>query len=208
MGIVMIRIRWKVLLCCLLVVLASCAAGKQTGKAAGQGFNNGVCTSEYEWGGFIFDVELRQADKGMLNVRIDMSRTKWDSGVVEAWLQSGGKKILPVQASKGAVTEHASINIPAIIGGSGIIFDSIRNRKVGGNSHTASAVTGGVALGVDVANTEIRKSQFDPETTVWTGLFPAQIAADCSANLWVRYWMPEGGLAGRRSVPVGHCFCR
>jgi len=182
--------------------------GKAEGQPAAQGFHNGVCTSEHEWGGFMFDAELRQLDKGMLNVRIDMSRTKWDAGVVEVWLESGGQKILPLQASKGAITEHASSNLPAVIGASGIIFDDIRNRKVGKNNHAVSAVTGGIALGMDVSNTEKRRRQFDSETAIWTGVFSVAAATDCSAKLWVRYWMPEGGLAGRRPVPVGHCFCR
>jgi len=178
------------------------------GLAVKQGFNDGICKTEYEWGGFIFDTELRHAGKGLLNVRIDMSRTKWDTGVVKAWLESSGKKMLPVQASKGAITEHASSNVPAAIAASGIIFDNVRNRNVGGNTHAVSAATEAVALGVDVTNTEKRKRQFDPETVVWTGLFHIGDDAGCATTLWVRYWMPEGGLAGHRPIHVGHCFCQ
>ncbi len=202
----------KISLCILLALLTSCATGHHTettsGVSAKQGFQNGVCQSEHEWGGFEFDIELRRVEEGMLDVHVDMSRTKWDAGVVEAWLELGGEKVLPEQASKGAVTEHPSSNTPAAIAGAGLLFDQARNKTVGSNSHVVSAVTAAVGVGMGVRNAEKRKKQFDLDTTDWSGLFYTGGHIDCSAKLWVRYWMPQGGLAGWRGVDVGHCFCQ
>ncbi len=201
----------KIVACCLLSLLAGCAnADKRsaiTGEVSGQTLKGGVCEVKGEWAGYKFDSELRSLDKGFLDVKIDMSRTRWDVGVVEASLEMNGKRLLPSQASAGAVTEHASNNIPAMIGASGVLFDRYRNRKVGNKRQIATAATGVAAGAWTIRETETRKQQFNPETAIWAGLFEIPAVTACDAQLWIRFWSPEGGVISRRSVDVGKCFC-
>jgi len=201
---------WKFLMYCLFALLTSCATGNTSstisGAVSGQAID-GVCAVKGEWAGYNFDTELKRIDNNFLDVKIDMSRTRWDVGVVAASLEIKGKKIMPSQASAGAVTEHASNNIPAMIGASGVFFDRYRNRKVGNKRQIATAATGASAAAWTIRETEKRKEQFDADTAIWAGLFETPAVATCDAQLWIRFWSPEGGVISRRSVDIGKCFC-
>jgi len=201
---------WNILAYCLFFLLASCTTANKassiSGIVSGQA-SDGVCEVKGEWAGYKFDTELKRIDNNFLDVKVDMSRTRWDVGVVAASLEIKGKKIMPSQASAGAVTEHASNNIPAMIGASGVLFDRYRNRKVGNKRHIATAATGAAAGAWTIRETEKRQEQFDADTAIWAGLFETPAVAACDAQLWIRFWSPEGGVISRRSVDVGKCFC-
>jgi len=201
---------WKVLAYFLFMLLVSCTTGNKAssinGVVSGQS-DGGVCAVKGEWAGYKFDAELKYIDKNLLDVKIDMSRTRWNVGIVAANLEIKGNKFMPSKASAGAVTEHASDNIPALIGASGVLFDRYRNHKVGNKRKIASTVTEAAAGVWSIRETEKRKEQFDSDTAIWTGLFEMTTVAACDAKLWIRFWSPEGGVTSRRSIDVGACFC-
>lgn len=203
---------WRILPYCLLVLLASCAGGGKPSAISSviskPALNNGVCEVKGEWAGYLFDIEIKRIDKRFMDVKIDMSRTPWDVGVVSSSLDINGKKLLPSQATAGAVTEHASNNIPAMIGAAGILFDQYRNRKVGNQRRIGTAATTAVAGGLMLRATEQRKQQFESDTALWAGLFATPESTDCHMQLSIRFWSPEAGVVGHRSVDVGKCFCQ
>ncbi|MDQ6969890.1 MAG: hypothetical protein Q9M16_05225 [Mariprofundus sp.] len=202
---------WKILLYCCCALLAACSNANKpsaiSGSVSGQALQNGVCEVKGEWAGYQFDVELKRLNEQLLDVKIDMSATKWDVGVVAASLAINGKKLKPSRASAGAVTEHASNNIPAMVGAAGVLLDRYRNRKVGNKRQIATAATGAAAVGWTIRETEKRKQQFDADTAIWAGLFEQTAVADCDAQLQIRFWSPETGVTSRRKVNVGKCFC-
>lgn len=165
-----------------------------------------TCMAKREWAGMKFNAVLSRDKNSRLNVSVDMSETPWSVGVVEAWLETGGKKILSSQSSAGAVVEHESSNTPAMVGVAGMIFDGVRNSSVGGKSKIGTAIAGTTGIVMAEKEAQARRQKFDRSTTVWSGTFDLD-EVDCKAKLLVRYWLPETGVAGQRGVDVGHCFC-
>ena len=199
---------------CALFILSACVgsgadkpAVGSSSQTSGPFTNAGTCMTSHEWAGFRFNVELSQGKQDSLHVKVDMSEASWDVGVVEAWLEAGGKKNLPTQASKGAVINNESSNVPSAVGASGMLFDSVRNRNVGGNSKIGTAVTTTAGMVMAEGEAQARKQQFDAATSRWSGNFQLASSVDCGSKLWVRYWLPGEGVAGRRAIDIGHCFC-
>jgi hypothetical protein len=181
----------------MAVSLSACASGKKdavielSNVATGQLNLSGTCVATHQWGDYQFDAKLSQNKEGVLNVSVDMSETPWPVGVIDSWLEIGDRKILPSEESEGAVAEHKSSNVHAGVGAVG-------------------AVAGGIgALGAVLsgARTAKRQKQFDPSTARWTGVFHPGTTVDCNAKLFVRYWLPNEGVKGRRAIDVRHCFC-
>jgi len=208
--------QWRVIvsLCCLFV-LSACVGGagnksavSPSSHAAGGFGDSGTCIASHEWGGFKFNVELSKDGQNSLNVKVDMSETPWDVGVIEAWVEVDGNKILPSTSTAGAVVNHEASNVPAAVGASGMLLDSIRVRNVGtDNGRIGTAVTTTVGMLMAENEARARREQFDVATSRWSGVFDLSGAVDCEAKLWVRYWLPGEGVAGRRAVELGHCFC-
>jgi len=198
----------------LAMMLASCASlsGKKDEAALstynGDILESGICEASRKWGEIYFDVELQRIEDGKLSVKVDMSRTPWDVGVIDAWFESDDRKIMPVSSSQGALTEHESDNLPATAGAAGVLLDEIRNNNIGTTSRIATVAGGAVGMVLAERRAQKRREQFDPNSTRWSGQFQVEMPVSCQTVLKVRYWLPAEGVKGRRGVDVGHCFCK
>jgi hypothetical protein len=181
----------------MIVSLSACATGKKdtaielSNVATGQLNRSGTCVATRQWGDFQFNAKLSQREKGALDVNVDMSETPWPVGVIDTWLEIGDRKILPSQASEGAAAGHKPSDLDVTVGAVG-------------------AAAGGIgALGGVLAESKAskRRKLFDPSTARWTGVFHPGTTVDCNAKLFVRYWLPNEGVKGRRAIDVRHCFC-
>ena len=181
----------------MIVSLSACAAGKKdtaielSNVATGQLNLNGTCVATRQWGDFQFNAKLSQNKEGALDVIVDMSETPWPVGVIDTWLEMGDRKILPSEASKGAVSEFKPSDVDVGVGAVG-------------------AAAGGIgALGGVLAESKAskRRKLFDPSTARWTGVFHPGTTVDCNAKLAVRFWTPREGVKGLRAIDVRHCFC-
>jgi hypothetical protein len=182
----------------MIVSLSACAVNKKdtaielSNVATGELNRSGTCVATRQWGDFQFNAKLIQGEKGVLDVSVDMSETPWPVGVIDSWLEIGDRKILPSEESEGAISEHKSSTwVDPGVGAVGV-------------------VAGGIgALGAVLSESKAskRRKQFDPSTARWTGVFHPGTTVDCNARLFVRYWLPNEGVKGRRAIDVRHCFC-
>ena len=197
----------------LAIVLSSCATG--SGKPGGSELStyngdildSGSCVASRKWGEIYFDAELQRIADDKLSVKVDMSRTPWDVGVIDAWFESDDRKIMPLSSSEGALTEHESDNLPAASAAAGVFLDEVRNNNIGTTSRIATVTGGAVGMVIAETRAQKRREQFDPKTTRWSGQFQAEMPVSCQTVLKVRYWLPAEGVKGRRGIKVGHCFC-
>lgn len=182
----------------MAVSLSACAAGKKdaaielSNVATGQLNLSGTCVATHQWGDYQFNARLSQNKEGALDVSVDMSETPWPVGVIDTWLEIGDRKILPSEASAGAVSEFKS--------------STWADPAVG----AVGAAAGGIgALGAVLSESKAskRRKLFDPSTARWTGVFHPGTTVDCNAKLAVRFWTPREGVKGLRAIDVRHCFC-
>jgi len=193
----------------LSLLLMPFAHAADTSTDRGQG----VCTVEWEWGGFIFDVSADRTPSAW-TVHVDMNRSPWPVGIMDAWLVVDGKKVMPLSASAGAVARYADDNLPAAIGGAGMLFDTERNRRVYGcdaahpchhhDRHIGTNIGSSIGLAISVDRHQKRMQEFDPGSGSWEGLFASPQGHD--AKLWVHYWVPREGVKGRRAVDMKPCL--